>query len=65
LGYGHHRIEYADGKTKEFHRIGINSNKTGISVYILGLIDKGKLCQTYANKIGKVSVTGIALNLKL
>src|ERR1043165_3856572 len=47
IGYGLHTIKYADGKTREFYQIGISSNKTGISVYILGIKDKRYLAETY------------------
>ena len=40
IGYGFQTIKYADGKTREFYQIGLSANKTGISVYILGIDDK-------------------------
>src|SRR5882724_5548252 len=40
IGYGSHTIKYANGKTMEWFQIGISGNKTGISVYILGIKDK-------------------------
>ncbi|HVC48909.1 MAG TPA: hypothetical protein VND43_01910, partial [Burkholderiales bacterium] len=40
IGYGYYTIKYADGKTKEFFQIGLSANKTGISIYILGIKDK-------------------------
>jgi hypothetical protein len=64
IGYGVHVIKYADGKTKEFYQIGISANKTGISVYILGINDKTYLTKTYGNKIGKASVTGYCIKFK-
>lgn len=64
IGYGQHTIKYADGTTKAFYKIGISANKTGISVYILGLDDKTYLAQTYGEKIGKASVTGYCIKFK-
>lgn len=64
IGYGSFMIKYADGKTREFFQIGISANKTGISVYILGLRDKTYLAQTYGKKIGKASVTGYCIKFK-
>ncbi|GAA3957976.1 DUF1801 domain-containing protein [Mucilaginibacter dorajii] len=58
VGYGFQIMKYADGKTREFFQIGLSANKTGISVYILGIKDKTYLAQTYATEIGKASVTG-------
>jgi len=64
IGYGMFTIKYADGKTKDFFQTGISANKTGISVYILGLKDKTYLLKTYGNKIGKATVTGYCIKFK-
>jgi hypothetical protein len=67
IGYGLHTIKYAKGKTREFFQIGMSANKTGISVYILGIKDKTYLAQTYGKELGKASVTGYCIrfnNLK-
>ena len=64
IGYGSYSIKYADGTTREFYQIGISANKTGISVYILGLNDKTYLAKTYGKKIGKASVTGYCIKFK-
>jgi hypothetical protein len=61
IGYGLYTIKYADGTTREFYQIGLSANKTGISVYILGLEDKTYLAKTYGKKIGKASVTGYCI----
>jgi hypothetical protein len=39
IGYGLDTMKYADGRTREFYQIGLSANKTGISVYILGIED--------------------------
>jgi hypothetical protein len=64
IGYGLHTIEYADGRSREFFQIGVSGNKTGISVYILGLKDKKYLAKTYGKKIGKATVTGYCIRFK-
>ena len=73
IGYGLHTIKYADtrrnntvgqGKTREFYKIGLSANTTGISVYILGIDDKTYLARTYAKKLGKASVTGYCIKFK-
>src|SRR5271156_6010384 len=64
IGYGLHTIKYADGKTREFYQIGINANKTGISVYILGINNKTYLAKTYGKQLGKASVTGYCIKFK-
>lgn len=64
VGYGFYTIQYADGTTREFYRIGLSANKTGISVYILGLEDKTYLARTFAESIGKAKVTGYCIRFK-
>jgi hypothetical protein len=61
IGYGSHTIRYADGTTKEFYQIGLSANKTGISVYILGLEDKMYLSRMYGDNLGKASVSGYCI----
>ncbi len=64
IGYGFHIIKYANGKSREFFQIGVSGNKTGISVYILGLKDKKYLAKTHGKKLGKASVTGYRIRFK-
>jgi hypothetical protein len=64
IGYGLHTIKYADGTTREFYQIGLSANKTGISVYILGIEDKKYLAQAYAKELGTASVTGYCIRFK-
>lgn len=64
IGYGFYTIKYADGTSKEFYRVGLSANTTGISVYILGLEDKTYLAQTYGKDLGKASVTGYCIKFK-
>ena len=64
IGYGFYTIKYADGSTREFYRIGLSANTTGISVYVLGLTDKTFLSKTYGSRLGKASVTGYCIKFK-
>ena len=64
IGYGSQTIRYADGKTREFYQIGLSANKTGISVYIIGIKDKTYLAKTYGKKLGKASVSGYCIKFK-
>src|SRR6202521_2570598 len=64
IGYGFQTIKYADGTAREFYQIGLSANKTGISVYILGIEDKKYLSQTYGKVLGKASVTGYCIRFK-
>ena len=61
IGYGVHTIRSADGSSREFYRIGLSANTTGISVYVLGLDDKTYLARTYGTSIGKANVTGYCI----
>ncbi|CAN5308495.1 hypothetical protein BH20ACI2_BH20ACI2_17990 [soil metagenome] len=57
-------MKYADGTTREFYQIGLSANKTGISVYILGIKDKRYLSLGYGKELGKASVTGYCIRFK-
>src|SRR5215475_8447972 len=64
IGYGAYTITYADGSSREFYRIGLSANTTGISVYVLGLDDKTYLARTYGGSIGKAGVTGYCIKFR-
>jgi hypothetical protein len=64
IGYGLQTLSYANGTSREFYQIGMSANTTGISVYILGIIDKTYLARTYAKTIGKASVSGYCIKFK-
>ena len=64
IGYGSQIIKYVDGTTREFYQIGLSANKTGISIYLLGIKDKKYLAHTYGKELGKASVTGYCIKFK-
>lgn len=64
IGYAQFMMKYADGTSKEWFRIGISANTTGISVYILGIPDKTYLAQTFGKTLGKAKVTGYCIKFK-
>ncbi|MEZ0243785.1 MAG: DUF1801 domain-containing protein [Sphingomonas sp.] len=64
IGYGLQTMKAAGGKTREFYRIGLSANTTGISVYIMGIEDRKYLAQTYGAKLGKASVTGYCIKFR-
>jgi hypothetical protein len=64
IGYGAYTIKYADGTTREFYQIGLSANKTGISVYIMGIEDKNYLPEKFGKDLGKASVTGYCIRFK-
>jgi hypothetical protein len=64
IGYGFYNIKYADGSTREFYQIGLCTNATGISVYIMGIEDKKYLAQMFGKELGKSNVTGYCIRFK-
>jgi hypothetical protein len=64
IGYGVRTMSYADGRTREFYRVGVSANTSGISVYILGTPDKTYLARTYGKELGKASLTGYCIRFK-
>lgn len=64
IGYGFQTIEYANGTKREFYKIGLSANTSGISVYIMGIKDKTYLPQTFGKKLGKASVSGYCIKFK-
>jgi hypothetical protein len=64
IGYGSLTLNYADGSLKEFYRIGMSANKTGISMYFMGLTDRKHLPETYGHRIGKATITGYCVRFR-
>ncbi|MBV8594004.1 MAG: hypothetical protein JOZ27_06885 [Caulobacteraceae bacterium] len=64
IGYGALTIDYANGDQKEFYRVGLSGNTTGISVYVMGLEDKTYLSRTYGPKLGKAKITGYCVKFR-
>ncbi len=64
IGYGSYEIKYSDGTVREFYQVGLSANKTGISVYIMGLADKKYLAETFGKTLGKATVTGYCIRFK-
>jgi len=64
IGYGIQTIKNSTGKTKEFYKIGLSANTSGISVYIIGLEDKKFLATTFGENIGKASISGYCIKFK-
>ena len=64
IGYGTRTITYADGSSREFYRVGLSANASGISVYVLGLDDKTYLARAFGATIGKATVTGYCIRFR-
>ena len=64
IGYGVQTIHYAGGKSRDFYRIGLGANTSGISIYIIGLDDKTVLARTFGKRLGKAGITGYCVKFK-
>lgn len=64
IGYGQEAIRYASGEVRDFYRVGLSANTSGISVYIMGLKDRKYLSETYGARLGKASVTGYCIKFR-
>src|SRR5882672_3963345 len=64
IGYGEYTITYKDGTFREFFRIGLLANPTGLAVHIMGLDDKKFLTNTYGKSIGKAKVGSYSITFK-
>jgi hypothetical protein len=64
IGYGSETISYASGNSREFYKVGLSANTSGISVYVVGLKDKKYLPETYGPRLGKAKVTGYCIKFK-
>lgn len=64
IGYGSCQIQYKDGSSREFYRVGMSANTSGISVYFMGIADKNFLKTTCGSSIGKAKVTGYCISFK-
>lgn len=64
IGYGSYTINYADGASREFYRVGLSANTGGISVYIMGLDNKTFLADTYGPRLGKAKISGYCIRFR-
>ena len=64
IGYGSQTIRYANGTSKDFYRIGLSANTSGISVYVMGLTDRKHLSKTYGPRLGKAKITGYCIRFR-
>ena len=61
LGYGTQTVEYASGSSKEVFKLGLSANKTGISIYVMGIKDKALLKSLFQDRLSKAKVTGYCI----
>jgi len=64
IGYGAQMIRYAKGGQREFYKVGLSANESGISIYIMGVDDKTYLAETYGSRLGKATITGYCIRFR-
>ena len=64
IGYGQQTMLLAKGKSREMFQIGISANKSGISIYLIGIRNKLDLAQQFGHKLGKAKVSGYCIKFK-
>jgi hypothetical protein len=64
IGYGQQTMLLAKGKSREMFQIGISANKSGISIYLIGIRNKLDLAQQFGHKLGKANVSGYCIKFK-
>lgn len=64
IGYGECTLNYTNGKPKQFYKIGLSSNSSGISIYVMGLSDKNFLKKNLENSVGKAKITSYCIHFK-
>ena len=64
IGYGEYTITYKDGTVRDFFRIGLLANPTGLAIHIMGLADKKFLTDNYGKTIGKAKVCSYGISFK-
>lgn len=64
IGYGQQTMLLAKGKSREMFQIGISSNTSGISIYLIGIRNKLDLAEQFGQKLGKAKVSGYCIKFK-
>jgi hypothetical protein len=64
IGYGQQTILLAKGKFREMFQIGISTNTSGISIYLIGIRNKLDLAQEFGPKLGKAKITSYSIKFK-
>ena len=64
IGYGPYHYRYESGREGEATRIALAANKTGISVYVAVVDDKGYLAEQAGRRLGKANVGKSCIRVK-
>lgn len=64
IGYGPYHYRYASGREGESVRVALASNKTGFSIYVSCVDEKGYLAEQAKSRLGKASVGRSCIRFK-
>jgi hypothetical protein len=64
IGYGRYEYRYESGREGVSYRIALASNKTGISVYVCAVDERGWLAEQAKDDLGKASVGKSCIRFK-
>ncbi|HEY1427912.1 MAG TPA: hypothetical protein VGF50_14660 [Caulobacteraceae bacterium] len=64
IGYGSRVRRRAKVRPEDSFLVGLSANTTGMSIYLMGLSDKKYLSETYAERLGKATVTGYCVKFR-
>lgn len=64
IGYGKYHYRYATGREGDACRVGLAAGKSGISLYVLAVDNRGYLAEQAGATLGKVSVGKSCIRIK-
>lgn len=64
IGYGPYHYRYASGREGDSARVGLAINKTGFSVYVSCVDEKGYLAEQAKARLGKASIGKSCIRFK-
>lgn len=64
IGFGSCILKSAKGAAREFYKLGLSANTSGISIYVFDLPSKTYLQERYASRLGKASISGYCIKCK-
>lgn len=64
IGYGLLELVYTKGNTRDFFKVGMSANTSGISIHIMGVSDKTYLSNNFSTRIGKAAISGYCIKFK-
>ena len=63
-GYGPYHSVYESGRAGDSYRVALASNKTGFSIYVQAMDDKGYLAKQAKDRLGRASIGKACIRFK-